>query len=63
MKKKYIALAAALIMLLCALCACGKDEDTKTPEETGTPPAVSTAPSSSARLPTQVTAISQKWSL
>ena len=42
MKRKYIALAAALIMLLCVLCACGKDEDTKTPEETGTPPAVST---------------------
>ena len=41
MNKKYIALAAALIMLLCVLCACGKDE-TKTPEETGTPPAVST---------------------
>ena len=42
MNKKYIALAAALIMLLCLLCACGKDDDTKTPEETGTPPAVST---------------------
>lgn len=43
MKKKYIALAAALIMLLCVLCACGKNnDDTQKPEETGTPPAVST---------------------
>lgn len=29
-------------MLLCVLCACGKDDDAKTPGETGTPPAVST---------------------
>lgn len=43
MKKKYIALAAALIMLLCVLCACGKNnDDTQKPEETGTPPAMST---------------------
>lgn len=41
MKKKYIALAAALIMLLCVLCACGKDGEKK-PEETLNPPAVST---------------------
>ena len=58
MNKKYIALAAALIMLLCLLCACGKDDDTKTPEETGTPPAVSTddpnAQPSSAVEPTSV---------
>ena len=58
MNKKYIALAAALIMLLCLLCASGKDDDTKTPEETGTPPAVSTddpnAQPSSAVEPTSV---------
>lgn len=58
MNKKYIALAAALIMLLCLLCACGKDDDTKTPEETGTPPAASTddpnAQPSSAVEPTSV---------
>ena len=58
MNKKYIALAAALIMLLCLLCACGKDDDTKTPEETGTPSAVSTddpnAQPSSAVEPTSV---------
>ena len=42
MNKKYIALAAALIMLLCILCACGKDDETKTPEQTGAPSAVST---------------------
>ena len=58
MNKKYIALAAALIMLLCLLCACGKDDYTKTPEETGTPSAVSTddpnAQPSSAVEPTSV---------
>lgn len=58
MNKKYIALAAALIMLLCLLCACGKDDDTKTTEETGTPSAVSTddpnAQPSSAVEPTSV---------
>ncbi len=45
LKKKYIALTAALMMLLCLLCACGKDE-AETPEETLNPPAVNTeAPS------------------
>lgn len=37
LKKKYIALTAALMMLLCLLCACGKDE-ADTPEESLNPP-------------------------
>lgn len=46
MKKKYIALISAIMLVLCLLCACGKDDEEQQPEETGNPPAVNTvAPS------------------